>query len=112
VPVLQYILLVGSVLTSLIFYANSVMIPAPLPFSVSQKSGLPEPYKAPAITADPTPVIVVPTPEIIASTAERAVEVKMTIRAVRKRKPTQVVRQTLPQGHYAAYPSRESEKIW
>lgn len=110
-PVLQYILLIGSVLTGLVFFANSVMIPAPT-FRVSQTSGLPEPYKAPAITTEAHPVIAVPPPVIIARTAERAVIAKKATSAVRKRKPTQVARPTLPQQHYAAYPPRESENIW
>lgn len=105
-PVVQYFLIVGSVLTGLIFYANAVMVPAPLPFSVSQKNGLPEPYRAP-VTAAEVPALV-----IIATTAEPPVEVKKPVKAVRQHRPAQVVRQTVPQGRYAAYPPRESGSIW
>ncbi len=106
-PVLQYFLVVGAGLTGLIFYANSVMVPAALPFSVSQKNGLPESSNAPVIVAE------VPTPVIIATTAEPPVEVKKPIKAVRKHKPAQVVRQSVPpQERYAAYPSRESGSTW
>jgi hypothetical protein len=104
VPVLRYILLVGSVLSGLIFYASSVMIPAP-PFSVSQKSGLPEPYKAPVIAT-------LPTPAVIATTADFPAQLKKATKAVRKHKPIRVVRQTTPREHYAVYPSRESQTIW
>lgn len=111
-PVFQYILLVGSVLTGLVIYANSVIIPAPLLFKVSQMSGLPEPYKAPALLAEAAPVIAVPPPVIIASTARPAGVAKKAVSAAGKRKPTQVARQNLPQQHYAAYPQRQSENIW
>ena len=105
-PVLQYFLVVGSGLIGLLFYANSVMAPAPLPFSVSQTIGLPEAYKAPVVLSeDPKPVIV-------ATTVEPAVEVKKSIKAIRKHKAAQVVRQSLAQGHYAAYPPREPGSIW
>ncbi len=105
-PVLQYFLVVGSVLTGLLFYANSAMFPAPLPFSVSQKNGLPEPYKAPVVVAE------VPKPVIMATTVVPPVEVKKSLKAIRKHKPVQVVRQSVPQGRYAAYPPRELGSIW
>ena len=105
-PVLKYFLVLGSGLIGLLFYANSVMVPAPLPFSVSQKIGLPDAYKAPVVLAeDPKPVVV-------ATTVEPAVEVKKPIKPIRKRKPAQVVHQLVTQGHYAAYPSREPVSIW
>jgi hypothetical protein len=106
VPVLQYFLVVGSVLTGLILYANSAMVPNALPFSVSQMNGLPEPYKAPMIVAE------VPNPVIVATTVEPSVEVKKPVKAVRKHKPAQVARQSVPQGRYAAYPPREFGSIW
>jgi hypothetical protein len=100
-------LVVGSVLTGLLLYANSAMDPVPLPFSVSQRMGLPEPSKAPVVVAE------VPTPVIVATTVEPPAEVKKLIKAVRKHKPTQVVRQSVPpQGRYAAYPPREYGNIW
>lgn len=40
-PVVQYFLIVGSVLTGLIFYANDVLVSAPLAIGVSQKSRTP-----------------------------------------------------------------------
>ena len=104
-PVLQYFLVVGSVLTGLLFYANSVMVPAPPPFSVSQRIGLPEPSIAPLVVA------VVPKPEIVATTVEPPVEVKKSVKEIRKRKPAQVVRQSVSQGRYAAYPPREFGSI-
>jgi hypothetical protein len=105
-PVLKYFLVVGTGLIGLLFYANSVMAPAPLPFSVSQKIGLPEAYKTPVIEAeDPKPVIV-------ATTIDPPVQVKKSVKAIRKHKPAQVVRQPVAQGHYAAYPPREPGSIW
>jgi hypothetical protein len=107
VPIFSYFLIVGSALTSLLFYANSVMAPVPLPFSVSQRMGLPESSNAPVIVAE------VPTPVIIAVTAKPPVEVKKPIKTVRKHKAAQVVRQSVsPQERYAAYPSREHGSIW
>jgi len=49
VPVFSYLLIVGSVLTGLLFFANRVMDPGPSPFSVSQRIGLPEPSIAPVV---------------------------------------------------------------
>lgn len=90
-PVLQYFLVVGSVLTGLLFYTNSVMAPAALPFSVSQRLGLPEPYKTPVV------VVEVPKPVIIAATVESPVESKKPLKEVRKHKPTRVVHQSVSQ---------------
>jgi hypothetical protein len=70
VPVFSYFLIVGSVLTGLLFYADSVMVPGSLPFSTSQSTELPEPYKAPVV------VVEVPKPVIIAATVELPVEAK------------------------------------
>ena len=105
-PVVQYFLIVGSVLTGLIFYANDVLVSAPLAISVSQKTGLPEPYRARVTVAE------VPAPVIVATTAEPPVEVKKPAKAVRQHRAAQVVRQTILQGRYAAYPPRESGSIW
>ena len=69
-PILSYFLIVGSVLTGLLFYADSVMVPVSLPFSTSQSIGLPEPYKAPVV------VVEVPKPVIIAATVEPPLEAK------------------------------------
>lgn len=69
-PLFSYFLIVGSVLTGLLFYADSVMVPVSLPFSTSQSIGLPEPYKAPVV------VVEVPKPVIIAATVEPPVEAK------------------------------------
>ena len=107
-PVLQYFLIVGSVLAGLLFYANSVMTPAALPFSVSQKIGLPEAFKPPVVVAeDPTPVVVATSVEVAV-----AVEVKKSAKTVRKHKATQAVRRSVEQGRYAAYPAREPGSIW
>ena len=105
-PVLSYFLIVGSVLTGLLFCADSVMVPVSLPFSVSQRVGLPESYKPPAV------VVEVPKPAIIAATVESPVEAKKPVKAVRKHKPTRVVRQSVPQERYAVYPKHEYGSIW
>jgi hypothetical protein len=114
-PILSYFLIVGSVLTGLLYFADSVMVAGPLPFSTSQRVGLPEPYKAPAV------VVEVPKPEIIAATVEPPVEAKKPVKAVRQHKPTRVARQhkstrvvrrSVPQERYAAYPKREYRSIW
>jgi len=101
VPVFSYFLIVGSVLTGLLSYASSVMVPEPLPFRVSQTIGLPKPYKAPMI------IVESPTPAVIATTIEQPVGAKKPVKVVRRHKPTRVVRQTLPQERYAAYPPRD-----
>jgi hypothetical protein len=43
---------VGSVLTGLLFYADSVIGPTPLPFSVSQMAGLPQSDKPQMIAVE------------------------------------------------------------
>ena len=105
-PILSYFLIVGSVLTGLLYFADSVMVAGPLPFSTSQRVGLPEPYKAPVV------VVEVPKPEIIAATVEPPVEAKKSVKAVRQHKSTRVVRRSVPQERYAAYPKREYRSIW
>jgi hypothetical protein len=105
-PILQYLLVVGSVLTGLIFLANSVMVPDALPFSVSQMNGLPEPYKAPKVVNE------FPKPMTIATTVEAQVAVKKPVKAAHKNKLTQVRQPVLPQGRYAAYPPREYGSTW
>jgi hypothetical protein len=72
VPIFSYFLIVGSVLTGLLFFANSTIAPVPLPFSVSQRIGLPEASKPLVVVAK------VPNPEIVATTFESAVEAKKT----------------------------------
>ena len=104
-PVFQYFLVVGSVLTSLIFYANSLMAPTTLPISVSQSTGLPAPYKAPVVVAE------APRPVIIATTVEQRAEVKKPVKAVPKHRAAQVVPQPGPQGRYATYTPREHGSI-
>ena len=79
-PIFSYFFIVGSVLTGLLFYADSVMGPSSLPYSVSQRIGLPKPYEAPVV-AD------VPKPEFIAAITEPPVGVKNSIKASRNRKP-------------------------
>jgi hypothetical protein len=106
VPVFSYFLIVGSVLTGLLFYANSVLTPISLPFAVSQRVGLPMPYKVPVMVE-----IESPKPAIIAAAAERLMAAK-PIKAIRKRKANRVVNESLPKDRYAAYPPREYGKIW
>jgi hypothetical protein len=103
VPVFSYFLIVGSVLTGLLFYANSVLAPLPPPFAVSQRVGLPKPYK--------TPEIEFLNPAIIVATTDRSIEAK-PIKTIRKRKATRIVKESLPKDHYAAYPTREYGKTW
>ena len=105
-PVLQYFLVVGSVLTGLLFYANNVMAPVPLPFSVSQKIGLPENSKVSVVSNR------APNPEIVVTSVGPPVEAKRTVKLIAKRKPPRVVREVIPQGHYAAYSPREYGSIW
>jgi hypothetical protein len=104
VPVFSYFLIVGSVLTGLLFYADSVMVARPLPFSVSQKIGLPESYK--------TQVVVAEVPKLSATNVEPPVVVKKPVEAARKHKTARVVRRLVPQQSYAAYPIREHGSIW
>jgi hypothetical protein len=101
VPVLLYFLIVGSALTGLLFFANSVMVPGPLPFSVSQTVGLPEFHNPPMI------VIEKPKPVIIETTIATPIEAKKPVKAARKHQPTRIFGQVAPQGRYAAYPPRE-----
>ena len=105
-PVFLYFLIVGPLLGGLLFYADNVMVPVPLPFSVSQSIGLPEPYKAPVVVAE------VPKPEIIATPVEPPADMKKLVKVVRKHKPTGIVRQATPQGRYAVYPAHEYGSIW
>jgi len=100
-PIFSYFLLVGTVLTGLLFYANNVMAPVTLPFSVSQKMGLPGSSKAPVA------FINAPNPEIVVTSVVLAVEANKPVKLVRERKPTRIVRQPIPQGHFAAYPPHE-----
>ena len=51
-PLFSYFLVVGSVLAVLFFYAETAMVPRPLPFG-AQKIGLPESHNEP--TSLPTP---------------------------------------------------------
>ncbi|HSP61938.1 MAG TPA: hypothetical protein VLQ90_03050 [Pyrinomonadaceae bacterium] len=104
-PIFSYFLIVGSVLTGLLFYADSVMDPSSLPFSVSQRIGLPKPYETPVV-AD------VPKPEITAAIVEPPVEVKKLIKAGRKRQSARIVRHSVRQQRYATYPEREYGSIW
>ena len=47
-PIFSYLLVVGSILAGLLFFAGITIVPDPLPFG-SQKIGLPESYKAPML---------------------------------------------------------------
>ena len=105
-PVFQYFLVVGSVLTGLIFYANSVMVPDALPFSVSQNNGLPAPYRAPVVVAE------APRPVIIATIVEQTAKVKKLFKAVPEHRSAQVVPQPGPQVRYAAAPPHEHGSLW
>lgn len=105
-PIFSYFLVVGSVLTTLLFYATNVIDPAPLPFSVSQNTGLPAPFKAPLVVA------VAPKPAIIATAVDPTIEVEKPIKAIRKTKSGQIKRQPVPQERYAAYPPRDFGSIW
>jgi hypothetical protein len=55
VPIFSYFLVVGLILTGLLFCADTVIVPSPLPFSVSQKIGLPASYKVPAVAEFQSP---------------------------------------------------------
>lgn len=105
-PVFSYFLIVGSVLAGLLFYADSVMVARPLPFSVSQKIGLPESHKTQVVVAE------VPKPKFSATNVEPPVVVKKPVEAARKHNTAQVVRRLVPQQSYAAYPIREHGSIW
>ena len=104
-PVLKYFFVVGAVLTGLLFYSNSVISPVPLPFSVSQRIGLPEPTKAAIVVKEPNRVIV-------ATTFEPAVEAKKPVKLDGQRQPTRLVTQIVPQGHHAEYLPREHGSLW
>jgi hypothetical protein len=97
-------LIVGSVLSGLLFYADRVMTPSSLPFSTSQSIGLPEPYKA-TVTA-------VEKPEIVAAAVAPPDEMSKPVKAVRKRISTRAVSKSAPQERYSAYPVREYGSIW
>ncbi len=106
-PVFKYFLTVGSLLFGLLYYASSVIEPASLPFAVTQTSGLPKPYKAPAIEP-PKPSVAVaepPKPEIVAAKAESPAPAKNR-KAAYKRKPGQV------QERYARYLPSEAGSLW
>jgi hypothetical protein len=82
------------------------MAPVPLPFRVSQISGLPSPYKGHVFVAK------APKPAIIATGVEPSTEEKKSVKAVRKHKSVQIVRQPVAQGRFAVYPPVETEGIW
>jgi len=105
-PIFLYFLIVGPLLAGLLFYADNVMVPVPLPISVSQRIGLPEPYKAPAFVAE------VPKPEVIATPVKPPADVKKSIKVVREHRPAGIVPQATPQGRYAVYPAHESGSTW
>ena len=105
-PVFSYFLAVGSVLTGLLYYASNAMAPVPLPFSVSQKMGLPGSSRAPAV------FIIAPNPEIALTSVAPSVKANKPVKLVRERKVARIVRQPVPQGHFAAYPPREFGSIW
>ena len=105
-PLFSYFFVIGSVLVAVLFYANRTIAPVPLPFSVSQRTGLPEPYKAPMV------VLEAPKPAVIATRVERTVEAKKPVKLVREHKPTRTAPHAVPQGHYAAYPRRDYGSIW
>ena len=104
-PVISYFLVVGSVLTGLLFFTNGTMAPVPLPFSVSQRIGLPEPSKAALVVKETNR-------EIVATTFEPAVEVKKPVKLVGQRQLTRLVPQLVPQLHYAAAPPHEHGSLW
>jgi hypothetical protein len=53
-----------------------------------------------------------PKPAIIATTVEPTTEEKKPVKTVSKHKSVQIVRQPVPQGHFAEYPPRETGGIW
>ena len=106
-PIFSYFLIAGSALAGLVFYADRVIAPSPLPFSVSQQIGLPEPYKA------PVEVVEVTHPAVIAATVEPPTEIKKSRVAVRpKCKAARVVRRSVPQERYAGVAAPEHGSIW
>ena len=48
VPIFSYLLVVGSILTGLLFFADTIIVPGALPLG-SQKIGLPKSYKTPTL---------------------------------------------------------------
>ena len=54
-PIFSYFLVVGSILTGLLFSVDTVIAPSPLSFKVSQRIGLPKSYKAPVVAEFPKP---------------------------------------------------------
>lgn len=111
-PVFKYFLSVGSLLCGLLYYASSVIEPASLPFHVAQTSGLPKPYKAPAVEP-PKPSLAVaapPKPAIVAAKIEPPAPANR--KAVHKRKPAQVARPGQGRERYAGYPPDNFGSIW
>lgn len=91
---LKYFLVVGSVLTGLIFFSNSGDIKGLAPFRVSQISGLPKPYKAPIVVAE------VGSPIAVATEIVPTINAKPSTKTVLKHKPAKVVGRLVPQGRY------------
>lgn len=112
-PVFKYFLSVGSLLCGLLYYASTVIEPASLPFHVAQTSGLPKPYKAPAVEP-PKPSVAVAEPlkpAVVAAKIEPPAAAKNQ-RAVPKRKPAQVARPGQGRERYAGYPPNDFGSIW
>ena len=106
-PIFSYFLIVGSVLTGLVLYADRVIAPSPLPFNVSQKIGLPEPYKAPVV------VVEVRQPEVLTASVDSLPEMKTPLKTLRhKHKAVRVVRRLVPQERYAGFSTPEHGSIW
>jgi hypothetical protein len=105
-PIYSYFLVVGSVLTGLLCYANNIIAPVPLPFSVSQQLGLPGSSRAPVAFVN------TPYPEMVVTSEVPAVESNKPVKLVHERRPTRIVRQPGPQRRFAAYPPREFGSIW
>jgi hypothetical protein len=108
VPLVPYFLSVGSLLAALLFYANSMIVPAPLPFSVTQTSGLPTPYKPPIAVAAEVPK----SPVVVAKVEPPAVSAKKT-KVARKQKSVHTAHRASPQQRYANYyAEREFGGMW
>lgn len=106
-PIISYLLIVGSALAGLLFYADRVIAPSPLPFSVSQQIGLPPPYKAAVVPVESKP------PAVIAATVEPSTEIKKPHVAVRnKQKVARVARRSIPQERFAGFAAPEHGSIW
>jgi hypothetical protein len=113
VPVLKYFLTVGSLLVGLLYYASSVIEPTSLPFHIAQTSGLPQPYKAPAVEP-PRPSVAVaemPKAQTVAAKVELVAPVKNR-KAANKRQSPQAVRARPEQERYAGYPPNDAGSIW